>query len=293
MVQDLPPLREHRPGLRRRCLKPLLPFPVVPDAGLEVLDVQVCGFHQVVEPVQPALHLLSARRRKVPAVDLQRVVVPIASVAEIARDAWRVAHGGVVERVRGPDKPQGFQSIPHGLGRQRIGVAAVLCLVMPQRLVERVEAAFSHPIQGISPPGIHDVGGYLQMYVVTVAPEPDRLIFIPVWGDWTDPQTTYQARFDVYPQSDLQVLQLLTHFLTCVLNNRHDPCILDEVWVGSISFQGCPKLLLRRGFQGGGLTDDDGDPYLPFVPWLTGLVGTLGESQLVWPLESLPLGGIL
>ncbi len=34
---------------------------MVPDAGLEVLDVQVRGLRQVVEPSQPALHVLKLR----------------------------------------------------------------------------------------------------------------------------------------------------------------------------------------------------------------------------------------
>ncbi|MCY4114593.1 MAG: hypothetical protein OXG33_11770 [Chloroflexi bacterium] len=61
VVQDLPALGEDAPGLLRRRLQPLLPLPVVPDAGLEVLDVQVRGLRQVVESSQPALHVLKLR----------------------------------------------------------------------------------------------------------------------------------------------------------------------------------------------------------------------------------------
>ena len=57
VVQHHPPLGHHRPGLHCRSLKPLLPFPVVLDAWLEVLDIQVSGFRQVVEPFQPLLHV--------------------------------------------------------------------------------------------------------------------------------------------------------------------------------------------------------------------------------------------
>ncbi len=57
VVQHHPPLGQHHPGLRRRSLKSLLPFPVVLDAWLEVLDVQVGGLRQVVEPLQPPLHV--------------------------------------------------------------------------------------------------------------------------------------------------------------------------------------------------------------------------------------------
>ena len=42
-------------------MQPLLPLPVVPDAGLEVLDVQVGGLRQVVEPLQPLPHVLKLR----------------------------------------------------------------------------------------------------------------------------------------------------------------------------------------------------------------------------------------
>ena len=61
VVEDLPPLGQHRPGLRRCRLKLLLPLPVVPDAGFEVVDVQVGGLRQVVEPFQPALHVYKLR----------------------------------------------------------------------------------------------------------------------------------------------------------------------------------------------------------------------------------------
>ena len=57
VVQHHPPLGQHHPGLRRRSLKSLLPFPVVLDAWLEVLDIQVGGLRQVVEPFQPPLHV--------------------------------------------------------------------------------------------------------------------------------------------------------------------------------------------------------------------------------------------
>ncbi len=57
VVQHHPPLGQQRPRLLRRGLQPLLPLPVVPDAGLEVLDVHVGGLHQVVEPFQPAPHV--------------------------------------------------------------------------------------------------------------------------------------------------------------------------------------------------------------------------------------------
>ena len=68
-----------------------------------------------------------------PALDLERVVVPIARVAVIPRAVRRVVHGGTDEWVDGPDKSQGFQGIPHRLRRQRIWVAAVLLFVILQR----------------------------------------------------------------------------------------------------------------------------------------------------------------
>ena len=57
VVQHLPALGEDGPRLLRRRLQLLLPFPVVSDAGLEVFDVQVRGLGQVVEPLQPPLHV--------------------------------------------------------------------------------------------------------------------------------------------------------------------------------------------------------------------------------------------
>ena len=56
IVQHHPSLGQHRSGLLRRGLKPLLTLPVVLDAGLEVVNVQVGGFGQVVEAVQPPPH---------------------------------------------------------------------------------------------------------------------------------------------------------------------------------------------------------------------------------------------
>ncbi len=61
IVQDDPPLGQYHPGLRRRGLKTLLSLPVVLDAGLEVLDVQVGGLRQVVEALQPPLHVSQFR----------------------------------------------------------------------------------------------------------------------------------------------------------------------------------------------------------------------------------------
>ena len=57
VVQHHPPLGQHRPGLPRRGLKFFLPLPVVLDAGLEVLDIQVSGLRQVIEPLQPPFHV--------------------------------------------------------------------------------------------------------------------------------------------------------------------------------------------------------------------------------------------
>ena len=57
VVQHDPPLGQQHPGLRRCGLKTLLPLPVVLDAWLEVLDIQVGGLRQVVEPFQPSLHV--------------------------------------------------------------------------------------------------------------------------------------------------------------------------------------------------------------------------------------------
>ena len=61
VVEHHPPLGQHRPGLLRRGLKTLLTFPVVLDTGLEVLDVQVGGLRQVVEPVKPTPHVFQFR----------------------------------------------------------------------------------------------------------------------------------------------------------------------------------------------------------------------------------------
>ena len=57
VVQDHPPLRQQCPGLLRRALQLFLPLPVVPDAGLEVVDIHVGGFHQVVKPLQTPPHV--------------------------------------------------------------------------------------------------------------------------------------------------------------------------------------------------------------------------------------------
>ena len=57
VVQHHPPLGQQRPGLPRRGLKFFLPLPVVLDTWLEVLDIQVGGLRQVVEPFQPPLHV--------------------------------------------------------------------------------------------------------------------------------------------------------------------------------------------------------------------------------------------
>ena len=57
VIQHNSPLGQHHPGLRSRGLKTLLPLPVVPDARLEVLNVQVGGLRQVVEPFQPPLRV--------------------------------------------------------------------------------------------------------------------------------------------------------------------------------------------------------------------------------------------
>ena len=61
VVQDLSAVGEHRPRLLRRSLQFLLPLPVLSDAGFEVVDVQVGGLRQVVEPSQPALHVRQLR----------------------------------------------------------------------------------------------------------------------------------------------------------------------------------------------------------------------------------------
>jgi len=57
VIQHHPTPGQHDPGVLRCFLQLLLPFPVFPDAGHEVVDVQVGGFGQVVEAVQPALHV--------------------------------------------------------------------------------------------------------------------------------------------------------------------------------------------------------------------------------------------
>ena len=57
VVQRHPPLGQHYSGILRRFLQLLLPFPVIAYAGHEVVDVQFGGLGQVVEPVQPALHV--------------------------------------------------------------------------------------------------------------------------------------------------------------------------------------------------------------------------------------------
>ena len=54
---------QHDPGILCRFLQPLLPFPVLPDAGHKVVHVQVGGLGQVVEAVQPSLHVGQFRLR--------------------------------------------------------------------------------------------------------------------------------------------------------------------------------------------------------------------------------------
>ena len=57
VVQHHPTLGQHRPGLLRSVFQLLLALPVVANAGLEVLDVQVGGLRQFVEPFQAPLHV--------------------------------------------------------------------------------------------------------------------------------------------------------------------------------------------------------------------------------------------